>query len=182
MNFYTLRLSILSVCMGLMVNVAQAIPLTGAVEYVGVFTPSQTNNFNVSNLTSVKISSIEGDLGNWLLTGQTVDLSGIVLTVYPSFWTVNGVGTELLSGDIDDQGDQSSIDLAGLGVINYDGYDQTSIKWTFSETLLTPNKSLFTFRLETINDPVAVQEPATLGLLALGLVACGVLRSRVNKN
>ena len=178
MDFSNVRKGIFAVGLGLAMNVAQALPISGVLEFAGVFTPVQQGSDAISGFSKVQVTYATGDFASWLSIGQATDMSGVDLSSYPAEWSVGGVDIDLLSGVLVDLNDLP-IDLAGLGFVNYQNYDQTNINWSFSETTLTSRKSLFTFRLETVEDQVEVPEPSTAGLLALGVLACGILRRRV---
>jgi hypothetical protein len=180
MDFKQVRNGVFAIGLGLAMNVAQAMPILGVLEFAGVYNPQLQG---VTGFNKVIVNYATGDFASWLTYAQTTDMSGVNLATYPASWSVGGVSINLLNSLIVDDGDLP-IDLAGLGLVNYQGYDQTNISWSFSETPLKATKSAFTFRLETIRPvdpppPVEVSEPSSLGLVAIGLMACGFLRRRM---
>lgn len=178
MDFSKVRKGIFAVGLGLAMNIANALPISGVLEFAGVFTPVQQNSNAITGFSKVQVSYASGDFASWLTIGQSTSMSGVDLSVYPATWSVGGFDINLLSSIFVDLNDLP-IDLAGLGFVNYQNYDQTDINWSFSETTLTSRKSLFTLRLETVEPDVQVSEPSTAGLLALGILACSVLRRRI---
>jgi hypothetical protein len=179
MDLVIVRKGIFATCLTMTMNIVNALPISGALEFAGVFTPVQQGNDAITGFSKVRVTFATGDFSNWLNIGQSTNMTGVDLSSYPAEWSVGGVEIDLLSGSLVDLNDLP-IDLAGLGFVNYQGYDQTNINWSFSETTLTATKSLFTFRLETVEDEVEVTEPSTLGLFGLGVLACGLLRRRLS--
>jgi hypothetical protein len=179
MDLVFVRKGFFAACLTLTMNIVNALPISGVLEFAGVFTPVQQQGGAIAGFNKVRVSYASGDFASWLSIGQSTNMAGVDLSNYPAVWNVGGVGINLANGVFIDDGDLP-IDLAGLGFVNYQGYDQTNIKWSFSETTLTSRNSLFTFRLETVEDEVEVTEPSTLGLFGLGVLACGLLRRRLN--
>jgi hypothetical protein len=174
MDFKQVRNGVFAIGLGIAMNVAQALPISGVLEFVGLYNPQLQG---VTGFTKARVSVATGDFASWLTINQATNMTGVDLAVYPASWSVGGVSIDLLNGLNVDDGDLP-IDLAGLGLVNYQGYDQTNTSWSFSETPFTPTKSLFQFRLETRPD-VSVSEPSSVGLMAIGVLACGVLRRRM---
>lgn len=164
---------------------ALAAPITGAIGFGGLFTPSGGTGTNLSDATGIDIgfSVVTTASGDFLpAVGQSavyshIDFAPVVLPATP-LWTVNA-GPITYSFDLSsltlDFLSATEINLSGAGSIAATGYDDTPGLWTFTGQ---QGSIFFTFSGITIadDDTNPVSEPITLALLMSGLI--GVRMSR----
>lgn len=173
-----------------------AISITGTAQYVGATTPTggmgtfaTATGLNFPTKGSVILS--DGVLGNDFFTGSFMDS---IITLYDfSFDTQPGVGGltiwtqdssdltfKLTSVDNRAQG-PGFLNLSGTGVFSATGYDNTVGMWDFSTQSVagTQNPQVaFSASSSSIVPTTAVSEPATLGLLSLGMLGLVLARKQ----
>lgn len=161
---------------------ASAIPFTGGVGYVGVFTFPGSGGFNANtqvNITSANVNLVAGNLAGLISSGDS--LTHATPVVYdpatvpgPPLWShSSGVQFDLSTiANIFQTNDQ--LNLEGKGVFKCtggcSGFDDTPGEWT-----MTLNRS---GQLLNFSATSAVPEPAALALLGIGLVGAGLAARR----
>ena len=169
-------------------STAQAVPITGEIHFVGLWQP--TGGTGIGDATG--LSFPDTAFGPFVaagtdtyagLTGTVVSFQDFTFSPVMSpdpvspLWVLSsgGVGYafELQSVAVSFQS-ATQLNLIGSGVLHADGFDDTPANWDF-----TGNQGSVLFSFSA--DNVAVPEPTTVGLFALGLVgltAAGNKRAR----
>jgi PEP-CTERM motif len=182
------RLLTLAFCgLGLLAlsSTAQAAPITGEIHFAGLWNP--TGGSGVATATGLDFSTsgfqiVLAGTGTYAgLTGTGVAFQDFTFTSFAGplvpLWSfssggvdysfaLNSVAVAFQSG--------TQLDLTGSGVLHATGFDDIDADWDF-----TGNAGSVIFSFSA--DNVAVPEPATVGLLGLGLVgltAAGKKRTR----
>ena len=135
-------------------NVSTATAWTAAVGFVLNSSLSAPNPAPFSLVTFAQNYSFNsGQAALWSVGGYTFDLTSSAITVQ------NG----------------TSLVVDGIGVMSGNGYDPTPGTWHFS-TQTGDVHGIFSFSASSVAQPTP--EPASLGLLASGLLGLGFLRRR----
>lgn len=167
-------------------STAQAAPITGEVHFAGLWTP--TGGSGTATATGLDFSSG----GFQIVLAGTGDFAGALAGTGAAFqnFTFAPFGGPVVplwafvSGPVTYSFDLTSVavafqsatqlNLTGSGVLHATGFDDTPADWDFTGNV---GGVVFSFSA----DNVAVPEPATVGLLALGLAgltAAGTKQTR----
>jgi hypothetical protein len=163
---------------------AQALPIDGEVHFAGMWAP--TGGAGTATATGIDFVSFQVVLEG---TGSYAGLGGTTVTFQDfTFAPFSGPVIPLWSfssGGLDYSFDltavavvsqtASQIGLRGSGVLHITGLDDTPADWDFTGN---QGSRLFSFSA----DNVAVPEPTTLGLVALGLGGLASAGSKRNRN
>lgn len=150
---------------------AQAVPISGEIHFVGLWNP--TGGAGVSTATGIDFttSGLQIVLAG---TGDFAGLTGVGATfadfTFAPFagplvplWSLPGGQSFDLTAVVVTFQSATQLDLRGSGILHAPGLDDTPADWDF-----TGNSGSVVFSFSA--DNVAVPEPTTVGLLAVGLV------------
>jgi hypothetical protein len=167
--------------MGLLAPGARAAPITGEVHFAGLWTPS---GGPIATATGIDFSTFQVVLdgtGTYAgLAGTVATFNDFTFTPFPGsvvpLWSFSSGGVDY-SFDLRSVSSppvfQSGTELAltGAGVLHATGFDDIAADWDFTGNA---GSVLFSFSA----DNVAVPEPASIGLLALGLMGLTAVGTR----
>ncbi len=166
-------------------STAQAAPITGEIHFAGLWAPtggSGTATATGIDFTTSGFQVILDGTGNYAgLTGVGVAFANFTFTPFAGplapLWSFSNGGVDysfdLTSVAVSFQS-PTQLDLVGSGVLHATGFDDIAADWDF-----TGNAGSVIFSFSA--DNVAVPEPTTVGLLALGLAgltAAGTRQTR----
>ena len=164
---------------GLLVGNANAIPITGTINFLGNATA--TGGADLGTATGLTFSSA------FVLTADG-DFSGVASFTPVTFadfdfnpfsgplelWSVGGFSLQLNTVGVNTQ-DADFLTLTGGGIVSGNGFDATTGTWFLSANTTTSRLEL-SFSSSTIGSgTAAVPEPGTAVLMGLGLVALGAV-------
>ncbi len=175
-------LALMVACVGLggIPGLASAVPIEGAISFLGGFT---TTGGPIATATGVNIGPANvfqatDDLAAAIggtVTFNHLDFNPANTPVTPLWTVISGPNTftfDLLNVIVTLQ-NATQLGLSGSGTLMGTGFDPTPGTWTFTGDSLG---GLLAF--STITSAVDVPEPATLLLLGAGLIGFGATRSR----
>jgi len=165
-------------------STTQAAPITGGILFGGVWAP--TGGTGMASATGIDFSA-----GNPVIFGGSGSYGGLVgtgitfknLSFNPSnapvkpLWSFTSGGKEYsfeLTEVTPTFQNGTQLGLTGKGILRADGFDDTPSDWNFTGNGFGPQ-----FGFSTAN--MAVPEPATVGLLGLGLTVLTAAGSRQNR-
>lgn len=155
---------------------AHAIPFAGEIEFGGAgFFADPT--FDVLNDVAL-VTASDGDFIGVLDFGDEVVFRDFDITVGSStvpLWSGNNVVFDL-NEVLTSSHSGTEVDATGEGIITAPGFDPTPFAWSFSADATGAR-----FGFSSTNSPVDVPEPATLGLMGIGLAALGYAARRRRK-
>ena len=167
-----------------MSTTAQALPIDGEVHFAGMWAP--TGGATAGTATGIDFVSFQlvldgtGDYAGLTGTGATFSdftFAPFVGPVAP-LWAFSSGGLDY-SFDLTEVAvtyqDSTQIGLRGSGVLHITGLDDTVATWDFTGN---QGSRLFSFSA----DNVAVPEPTTVGLVALGLGGLAAAGSKRNRS
>ena len=162
---------------------AIATPITGAIGFGGMYTPTGGTGLDLGDATGLNegFASVTAASGDYLpALGSGAVFNAVVFsptnTPIVPLWTVDK-GTiiysfSLLALSVDFQ-DPDQINLTGSGVVSATGFEDTPGQWTFSG-----NQSSIFYTFSSITQSTPVPAPATLLLLVAGVAVIGLSRRR----
>jgi hypothetical protein len=159
---------------------AQAVPITGEIHFAGLWSP--TPGPGTGTATGIDFSQFTIVLAG---TGTYAGLAGTGAAFQDFTFAPFGGSVAPLwsvsSGGVDYSFDLTSVavafqsstqlTLSGTGILHATGFDDTPARWDFTGNA---GAELFSFSA----DNVAVPEPATLGIVTLGLIGLAVAGTR----
>ena len=165
---------------------ATAMPITGAIGFGGLFTPTGGAGLDLSDATGLDVgfavvTAASEDYAPAL--GNSATFNAVVFnpsnTPITPLWTVNAgaitYSFDLLDLSLDCQ-DADQINLTGSGMVSATGFDDTPGQWTFSGQ---QGNIFYTFSSITQSSAAEpVPAPGTLILLVAGLAGVGFSRRR----
>lgn len=181
------KLFALAICgLGLlaMSTTAQALPIDGEVHFAGMWAPSGgTGTATATGIDFVSFQLVLDGTGEYTgLTGTGVAFSDFTFAPFSGpvapLWAFSSGGRDY-SFDLTEVAvvyqDSTQIGLRGSGVLHITGLDDTPATWDFTGN---QGARLFSFSA----DNVAVPEPTTVGLVALGLGGLAAAGSKRNRS
>jgi MYXO-CTERM domain-containing protein len=175
-----LGVSLVALMLGGAVQTAQAVPLTGKVDYLGTFTVNNptflppASQVAILDAFSLNPLNVTGDIATFITPpdqfdyhAPIIDFDPVVAPILP-LWSHNGLSFDLTTFGIDER-EGDVLVLKGTGIFKAAGFDDTLGNWVMTLNLSGKSAS------GTYSASSAIPEPGLLGLLGLGLL--GLARS-----
>ena len=163
--------------------------ITGTIQYVGISAP--TGGTSLADATGLSFPNSVGNEGTilikdgllaTLITDNIIDLYDFAFDPLASggsmVWNDTESGISFLLTDVT-LIDQSSsfLNLSGSGVLTGGDYEDTIAKWDLS-TQSVDNNGGATITFSASTSTANIPEPASLGILGLGLIGLGFVRKQ----
>jgi len=169
---------------GLLTQQAQAVPITGDVNFGGVATFDTTSLATAASVqvwNSSFVISSSGDFGGIAMFTPVAMAATWIFnpsTPTPGLWSVGGFTFDLLSSVVSSQS-KFFLNITGFGILSGNGFDPTPGEWSFTSSSANGKSSAtFGFQSNTTAAPVP-DGGATVLLLGLALAGVEVLRTKL---
>lgn len=183
---------------------AHAAPIEGGIGFGGDFTSTDANDgggnltidlseaaYIITNDATTSVKNVAGDLtaiplNTFVDSYADFNVDGTNLT--DPFWQVSFGGTTFsltLDNINTDFSSENSLVLSGTGTMNGTGFDPTPALWNWTGNRTGSGDltvQTFSDSSTTDFDPPEVPEPATLGVLSVGLIGLGFAARRRRKS
>ena len=163
---------------------AQAVPITGSIDFGGVVTFDTTSLLTASRVNLWNSSFVlqdSGDFATFVSPGASATMAAPWIfkpsTATPSLWSVGGFKFDLASSVVVTQ-TTTFLNITGTGTLSGNGFTPTPGTWSFTSSSSNgSNQTTFGFQAQSTPVPEA-DTIMLIGLGALGLVGRGLFRRK----
>ncbi len=160
-----LKMSVLAAVALALTQAVQAVPVTGAIGFTGRATFDTISAANATKVISWVNPTVQGTSGSFttVANGTAVAFTApwnLNSGLLNPFWSVGGFTYSLLTSSISAQGGVPGVSgyvvVNGTGTVSGNGFDATSLIWSFSSQgpSVTQNPDTFTFSASASNSAV----------------------------